>query len=458
MHSQKWFVSAMMYSCLIAIVLTCFFSTDTRAASRPLMVASGNQKTTAPQSPNSVRTGSPILNAINPPTNWKQYDGDPGRFNRSEKTLSKQNVAKLHPVWAQSVDDVIMTSPVIVNSVVYVVGFFGAVGAFDALSGQKLWSTQLVAPGCTTCMQINHFSTPAVDNGMLYIGTDLGIVYALNTSNGKQAWYYKTRALSLEDSLAVANGMVYFGTSGVANVTISGAKLYALNGKTGKVAWTYALNHWMPNTSINIANNTIYVSPDFDTHQLLAINATTGKLLWKVAGFVATNVVVDNNTVYGTFSDMQTQRNGVAALNATTGKFLWKNLLTPQNGHGTEYGVGGLAVGNGKLYGSGIESASNTTYGYQPYIYSFNATTGKLLWKKMQESDEYGYYDAILANGVLYFASSEAFFIAYDAQTGTKLWRSDFVGSEMQSPPLIANGRLYGTSNTGQIIAMSITQ
>ncbi|HEX4204583.1 MAG TPA: PQQ-binding-like beta-propeller repeat protein, partial [Ktedonobacteraceae bacterium] len=304
MRFPKMFASGMMCCCILVVVLAFLFSTTAQAASF------------MPKNASIAQNHSPAISTKTTThwTNWNQYFGDPARFNRAEHSISVKNVSSLHPVWAQNVDNTITTSPVTVNGVVYVVSFDGMVGAYDALNGKKLWTTLL--PN----YQYDQYSAPAVDNGMVFIATYWGSFFALNAKNGKQAWsYHLSRATTtyIADSPAVANGMVYFGESTVIDANgDTNATLYALNEKTGKVAWTYHLKNWLMKVSPVVVNKVIYVAPNFDTNQLFAINATTGKLIWKVAGFTASNVVVTNNTVYGSFSDPKTQKNGLAAVNA----------------------------------------------------------------------------------------------------------------------------------------------
>ena len=76
-----------------------------------------------------------------------------------------------------------------------------------------------------------QLSSPAVVNGVVYFGSDDGNVYALNASTGAKLWSYATGD-GVDSSPAVANGVVYVGSDD--------GNVYALNASTGAKLWSYA--------------------------------------------------------------------------------------------------------------------------------------------------------------------------------------------------------------------------
>jgi PGF-CTERM protein len=54
-------------------------------------------------------------------------------------------------------------------------------------------------------------SSPAVVNGVVYVGSDDNNLYALNASTGAKLWSYRT-ALWVEANPAITNGVVYVGS------------------------------------------------------------------------------------------------------------------------------------------------------------------------------------------------------------------------------------------------------
>ena len=76
-----------------------------------------------------------------------------------------------------------------------------------------------------------YVSSPAVVNGVVYIGSEDGNVYALNAATGASIWNYPTGGF-VKSSPAVAGNVVYF-ASWDNNV-------YALNAASGAEIWSYA--------------------------------------------------------------------------------------------------------------------------------------------------------------------------------------------------------------------------
>src|SRR5215831_6406701 len=104
-------------------------------------------------------------------------------------------------VWGNS-------SPAVANGVVYIGSFDGNVYAFDAVTGDQLWSY-------TTGDEVQ--SSPAVANGVVYVGSTDGNVYALDAVTGVKLWSHTTGGV-WEASPAVVNGTVYIGATDSSSV------------------------------------------------------------------------------------------------------------------------------------------------------------------------------------------------------------------------------------------------
>src|SRR5262249_36391807 len=104
-------------------------------------------------------------------------------------------------VWGNS-------SPAVANGVVYIGSFDGNVYAFDAVTGDQLWSY-------TTGDGVQ--SSPAVANGEGHLGSTDGNVYALDAVTGVKLWSHTTGGV-WEASPAVVNGTVYIGATDSSSV------------------------------------------------------------------------------------------------------------------------------------------------------------------------------------------------------------------------------------------------
>ena len=136
-------------------------------------------------------------------------------FNPYEFVLSPSTVGNLNLRWKYTAGDAIVSSPAVVNGVVYVGSFDRNVYALNATTGAILWTY-------TTGGEV--WSSPAVVNGVVYIGSTDNNVYALDARTGARLWQYPT-GFYVYSAPAVVDGVVYIG-SGDKN-------LYALNASTG---------------------------------------------------------------------------------------------------------------------------------------------------------------------------------------------------------------------------------
>jgi outer membrane protein assembly factor BamB len=166
-------------------------------------------------------------------------------------------------------------------------------------------------------------SSPTIAGALLYIGELAGYLYALDTTkNLASVWRTQiasgaaagtpvagvdTSDTSVNSSPAAANGVVYIGSPD--------HNLYAVNATTGKVLWKYETGDAINFSSPAVANGIVYIGSD--DKSLHAVDAATGTGLWKYAtgGKIKSSPAVDNGVVYVGSYD-----NNLYALDAMTGK------------------------------------------------------------------------------------------------------------------------------------------
>lgn len=73
-------------------------------------------------------------------------------------------------------------------------------------------------------------SSPAIVNGVVYVGSNDGNLYAVDQQTGSQKWKFPTGA-RVTSSPAVANGLVYFSSYD--------GNFYAIDAATGKLQWKF---------------------------------------------------------------------------------------------------------------------------------------------------------------------------------------------------------------------------
>jgi len=149
-----------------------------------------------------------------------------------------------------------------------------------------------------------------------------------------------------------------------------------------KVAFTYKSGLNQGHEAAPIVNGKyMFVTTPMD--HLIAMDATTGKVLWKydypinkkALKTVCCDVVNRGVALYGDMVYMGTLGNHIVALNAKTGKVQWDTALAPP---GVGYFISGapLVVKGRVIIGDG-----GGEYGARGFLVGMNAKTGKVEWK-----------------------------------------------------------------------------
>ena len=203
--------------------------------------------------------------------------------------------------WRYMTGEVVDSSPVVANGIVYVGSNDSNVYALNATTGAKIWSYR-------TGYGVN--SNPAIANGIVYVGSDDKNVYALNATTGTKVWSYKTGDSDKSrdivwSSPAVAFGIVYVGSDD--------KNVYALNATTGTKVWSYKTGDSDKSRDIvwsspAVAFGIVYVGSD--DKNVYALNATTGTKVWsyKTGDVVDSSPVVTNGIVYVGSNDKNVYR------------------------------------------------------------------------------------------------------------------------------------------------------
>jgi polyvinyl alcohol dehydrogenase (cytochrome) len=175
-------------------------------------------------------------------------------------------------------------------------------------------------------------------------------------------WSFTTGA-SVSATPTVAGGQIYFPDWA--------GNLYALDANTGKQIWETQISTYtgiaddVSRTSPAIYNNELILGDDLsesgphDGARLIAVDRTTGQLLWVAridahpAAIITGSAVVFGGIVYQGVSSAEHQyalntqypcctfRGSMVALNAATGQVIWKTYTVPDNGGATDQYSGG---------------------------------------------------------------------------------------------------------------------
>ena len=170
--------------------------------------------------------------------------------------------------------------------------------------------------------------------------SDLDEITPENIAGLQQRWVYQTGVfgLSWESTPLVVDGVMY--------LTQRPNDVVALDARTGRVFWIYRYptpsNHnaccGSNNRGVAVLGDKVFMAT-LDAH-LVAIDATTGSLLWDVEvadmalayAFTLAPLVVKNQVIVGTAGGDRGIRGFIAAFDAETGDETWRFYTIPEPG------------------------------------------------------------------------------------------------------------------------------
>ena len=341
-------------------------------------------------------------------TDWAKFHFDLSNtgFNPYENVLSPDTVGNLALDWKYTAQGINLSSPAVVNGVVYVGSQDHNVYALNASTGALIWKYM-------TGDEVDV--SPTVANGVVYVVSSGGQnqLFALNASTGALLWKYTAGYIT--SSPAVANGVVYVGGA-------NDAELYALNAVTGTLIWKYGTGGPVE-ASPAVVNGVVY----FSAGSVYALNAVSGALIWKYTteADAYSAPAVANGVVYigVTYAGNPNAPPGLYALNANTGARLWA------------FYVDGVMPGDGcsdTTVANGLAYIGCYSYYEGSVVYAFDIATQLIVWQ-----GGFGGQTPVVANGVAYVGS-----YALNASTGAVLWN----WPEGFYPPVVADGMVYAGS------------
>ena len=296
---------------------------------------------------------------------WPQMGGSPSHV--MEHPAAE---GSLSPVWSISIgkseteNNPILTSPIIVNQMMFALDAESNLSAIKLGSSAPAWKKTLVPSGEETEGSVG--GGLAYDQDTLYATTAYGYVFALNPENGGVYWWKKIGApvrgapvvsdgriflLSIDNRLHVLShedGSTLWqhqgieekaGLLGTASVAVSknmaivpysSGELYAMRVENGRIVWSDSLIYQgrlgadTPLSDIDaspvIAGDSVYAGSN--SGRLVAIDLRTGSPLWEKE--IATSTT---SWVAGNYLFVVTTGNDLICLQRINGKIHWITSL-----------------------------------------------------------------------------------------------------------------------------------
>ena len=263
-----------------------------------------------------------------------------------------------------------------------------------------LWSVHTVGP---------IIGSAVTDGNVVYFGSADHHLYAVQITNGNQLWKYPTGGTIRSTPLLVGENIIVYSGDGI---------LYCLD-KKGTLVWKFATGgekkyalysyadyyHSSP-----IADNGIIYFGSGD-HHIYAVDATTGKLIWKylTGDVVHARGAVDKELVYfGSFDGH------LYALDKKKGAFKWKFKS-----------AGHRFFPKGEMQGDVTVFGNHVFIGSRDYnLYAVDAKAGHGLWN-LAFPKGWAMGSPVVHDSVLYVGTSDDMVLmALDPFTGVSKWKS----------------------------------
>lgn len=343
--------------------------------------------------------------------------GDGGdRTNLRDNRLYAVNAKNGFLMWSKRLNNMIMTTPVVSGSWVYVGTGTQQFGGDNISRENRLKERDVIR------------------------GTGPSAVWGIQAKTGHVLWKHDTRGEDMPSFLI--DGRTLF--------TVDGSGLFeAMNRLTGQVKWSVKLPSYVSMASLTEGGRLIFVS-GAHPYQLYAINRMTRRLQWATplpgvfGGTDDSSPAYAHSRLYleGTRGTWQHPISVVFALNAKNGHYLWERTL----GSGilpTDIEVSAPVVQGNRVYvGSPITDKE----------YALDATSGRIQWSfqalgGISES-------AALTSRHLYVGDSQGFLYVLDPQNGSQLGGRYLSGAFAADFPIVVGKTIYQPDENGQLFAL----
>ncbi len=421
------------------------------------------------------------------------------------------------PLWKISLGCQIISSPAVVDKMLYIGAHDSCVYGIDCNTGDIRWKTK-------TGGWVD--GSPLVDGNHVIVGSHDGVIYLLDKSSGAVLGQMKA-GVQLSSPAVIAGGDILcglgilgggicaYGTASVENrladpvwsiglpqftysspavfgqavvIGATNGKFYGIDAGRRDTIWSLSTNGVIYFSTPAIDNTTVYLAPGDDDRNVYAANLLTGAIIWKSKGrsqaadtlnvlskkksslllpaaslvkLLKMSPVLRKKTI-----QLLRRRGYVLPAVPLPGTLAKKNA----GANGQFIPLGGMktsspAVGPNLVYviqkelGYVLTSDSLVDYRQQFTIHAFDKSAGAELWSFSDwlKSSDYSYCSSpAVTSNLVFFGWGEGKMYVLDAQSGKKLWE-DSVQGHILSSPAIANGRLYMATMAGNVVAYMLS-
>jgi outer membrane protein assembly factor BamB len=320
-------------------------------------------------------------------------------------------------VWNKAIGPASISSPVVVNSIVYLLTRDAALHALSASNGAEIWN-------------YTNAGTPVIVNDLIYFNYG-SIVYCLY-ANGTLKMNSSSLGASTFSPLTYANGFIY--------VSTNNKKVQCLYASNLTLKWSTSTGSGNPSFP-TIANDFVYVGTL--EPRVYCLFASNGSVRWsRIVG----------SALQGTYGFAPVVVGDLLYIGGKTSIYRIYCLYTT---NGTQKWVtdvyGGFfrfppAVAYNKIYFGYLNSNDVTSR-----VLCLDSLNGSTTWEYIVPGESSSFFSSIeVAGGLVYFGTQGNMVYCLDAAgngdgTTNKIW-SHNIGSPISAPQAIVDGFLYVTT------------
>lgn len=375
---------------------------------------------------------------------WTQTGSNPqhlsGNFKSGSemKKLWKKDFGK-----GSNKRSLLIASPVIYQSAVYVQDTKGTVSAFDLETGEALWSKEIKPQVKNETDNGTSGSGLAAGNNKIFAATGFGSVVAFDAWEGKELWRQEMNVPLRTAPSLCGNHLL--------QQTIDN-KIIAYNAQTGSELWrhnapaeeTIITGNGSP--ACNLEKNFVIVG--FSNGDIEALNLDIGYPLWSASlvnyktfnpsgglNSVKAAPVIDNETIYASGHNDHT-----AAVSYRTGEKLWERKIGSTN--------------MPSISGDYMFMLNNNNE-----LLALDKNSGQTLWQTtllteydLKERSNIYLSGPVMINGRLLVTASNGVIYAYSPQTGAQIDKAD-IGEKLSTAPVVAKDIVIFMTDDAHIMA-----
>jgi len=307
----------------------------------------------------------------------------------------------------------------------------GKVISYSRDNGIRQWSNDL---------KVRLTSGVSGDETQVYVGDIDGVLHALDRNSGESKWSARGSSEILVPASANYGALIVRSTDG---------RVVSLDPASGEELWT--VSHTPPALSLNGYSRPLLLDGGvllgLDDGRLLALNTSTGKLIWEAIISVPSgrseverlvdidaDIVVDDNGIY-----LANYQGKATRLEPVRGQTVWSVPLSAGSG---------LAVSEDSVVVIDDEDS----------VHRFDKNTGQLVWINSKMPGRRLSPPAFNSEGDIVVGDTEGYIHVIDFDTGELAGRARLGKQPIVARPIASEEAMYIQSTNGTVAAYRFTR